>query len=244
MRVIVVSKAEDVPDKTIDSKPTLVYWNILGLVQPTRLALVYAGVDFVDVRIDAGEPGSTNYKMAWVTAKPGLHKVLDFPNLPYYFDEKVSLTQSDTILKHIGRTYGVDLMGQPGQEHVVDLVLDELKDQVATFVRLSYQQGPDALFELYKTQVPPLLVKFENLCSGKDYLTGDRPSIADFKLYSFLYNLRVIQTDLGDDSTAGIMTKEIDSFMARMEELPNVKEYMGSPHYMKRPLNNPHAQFK
>jgi glutathione S-transferase len=244
MRVIVVSKAENVPDKPVDSKPTLVYWNILGLVQPTRLALVFAGVDFVDVRIEADEAGSANYKKTWEKAKTGLHKALDFPNLPYYVDEKVSLTQSDTILRYVGRTYGEGLMGQSGQEHVVDLVLDELKDHTGTFVRLAYGKGPDAVSEWFKTQVPPVLAKFEKLCSGKDFLTGDRPSIADFKLYCFLYNLRVIQTDLGDDTTAGILTKELRSFMARMEELPNIKEYMESPEYMKRPLNNPHAKFK
>jgi hypothetical protein len=40
VKVVEVLKVEDVPDKLIDGKPTLVYWDIVEYVQPLRLALV------------------------------------------------------------------------------------------------------------------------------------------------------------------------------------------------------------
>ena len=79
--VSVVSKKEDMPLQPIDGKPTYVYWKILGLAQSTRLALVAAQVDFVDVQIDAEES-----KEGWIAAKQTaeMQKLLTFPNLPYF----------------------------------------------------------------------------------------------------------------------------------------------------------------
>ena len=39
---------------------------------------------------------------------------LEFPNLPYYIDGDVKLTQSSAILRHIAREHG--LMGKTGKE--------------------------------------------------------------------------------------------------------------------------------
>ena len=243
MRVVVTSKTEDIPDKPIEGKPTLVYWNIQGLAQATRLVLVHAGVDFVDVRIDAGRPGTESYKQSWFQAKKGrLDKVLAFPNLPYYLDEQVSLSQSDTILRYVGRT--CKMMGSPGEEHVVDLVLDEVRDQEAGMTRLAYAVGPDALLEWYRSSVPAVLGRFQKILSGRDFLTGEHISIADFKLYVFFYKLKVIQSELGNDSTANILQGSLLSFMTRIEELPRIKEYMTSAQCLRRPLNNPHAKFR
>ena len=110
--------------------------------------------------------------------------------------------------------------------------------------RLSYSQGPDALLEWYKTSAPAILARFVKILSGKDFLTGEMPSVADFKLYVYLYKLRVIQDELGNDSTADVLTQDLESFMTRIEELPKIKVYMASANYQKRPLNNLHAKFK
>lgn len=73
---------------------------------------------------------------------------------------------------------------------------------------------------------------------------GDEPSIADFKLYSFLYILKEIQEKTQSIvSAVPINQKWVVEFMRRIEELPKIKEYMSSSSYMKRPLNNPHSKF-
>ena len=78
---LIVSAKEDIPTKPVDGKPTYVYWNILGLAQSARLALIAANVDFVDVRIDADVT-----KDGWIAAKhtEEMQKTLIFPNLPYF----------------------------------------------------------------------------------------------------------------------------------------------------------------
>lgn len=55
MRVVAVTKSEDVPLKAVDGKQTFAYWNIVGLVQPIRLALTYSGDnDIVEIRLEPG----------------------------------------------------------------------------------------------------------------------------------------------------------------------------------------------
>jgi glutathione S-transferase len=79
---------------------TLCYWDIRGLAQPIRLLLEYTGTQYEDKKLSCGPPPSFD-KSCWLDNKFSLG--LDFPNLPYYIDGDVKLTQSNAILKHIGR---------------------------------------------------------------------------------------------------------------------------------------------
>jgi glutathione S-transferase len=241
VKVVNVLKAEDVPDKVIDGKPTLVYWDIVGLVQPLRLALVYKGVDFVDVRIHAGAPSSPECGAAWGDAKKKMYETMPFPNLPYFMDDSVNIAQTNTILHHIARKY--DLMGVQGQEHMTDYICDHISDLETQLMKFAYGVSAQAVLDWYKTSVPGFLRSFSPVLKDKQFLTGDVPSIADFKLYVFLYKLTAIQVDLGNPETAGILTEDLKEYMGRIEELPNMKEHMASAEYQKRPINNTMAHW-
>ena len=73
------------------SKPILAYWNIRGLAMPIRTLLAHAGVDFVDYLYDDNDAGAKS----WDADKSAMtaSKEYDFPNLPYYTDGAVHLTQ-------------------------------------------------------------------------------------------------------------------------------------------------------
>lgn len=234
-------KAQDIPKQAVEDKPTIVYWNILGLVQSIRLALVQAQVDFVDVRIQVGDPSSPNSRSEWFQAKEELKSVLDFPNLPYFFDGDVSITQSNAILRCIGRKYNV--MGTAGQEHIVDLCLDELSDLEGNIARRSYQDGPEALVQWVEEDVSAIIPKWEKLLGGKTFLTGDAVSIADFKLYVFLFKITKIQNEIRGNKSTEAIPSSMQNFMKRIEELPSIKAYMASPDYQTTPINNPSAKW-
>lgn len=259
MCVIVVDKAKNVPKDAIDGKPTLVYWNILGLAQAIRFSLVYAGVDFVDVRIDAGDINDKEkYGRAWKQAKPGLGKsgTLDFPNLPYYLDyddddhqhdhhkDKIAISQSDAILRYVGRK--CNLMGPcRGKEYIVDQALDELKDLIGTLTRFYYVEGREALSKWYESNIVDILSRWKRALADEEYVAGGLiPSIADFKLYVVLYNIVQVQEEFGFKSTeAPVKDDWIVEYMNRIEGLYKIKKYMQSSDYMSRPLNNPSATF-
>jgi glutathione S-transferase len=242
MTVSVVHTEEIIPDSPIHDKPTLVYWNIVGLALPIRLVLAHLGVDFEDVRIDAGDPEAPDFCEHWSKAKAGkLSKAFLFPNLPYFMDEHVKITQTNTVLRHIARKYGLPC--NPGNDHLTDLLCDQLTDLESTLAKLAYGEGPEALLKWYKEETKGCLLKFSEMLRKSDFLTGERPTIGDFKVYSFLHKLSVIQEDLGSPDTAGILTSDLEAFMKRIEELPNVKQYLESTDHMAKPVNSPEAKW-
>jgi glutathione S-transferase len=258
MRVIVAHKPEDIPKKPVDGKPTLIYWNILGLSQTQRLALVAAGVDFVDVRVEAGPGDSPDYGKNWLAAKKELDDsgVVTFPNLPYYLDEHVSLTQSNTITHYIARQYGDHDKDAP-LVHVTDTILqtyqdmivDTLSDSEAQLARMAYtpDQGPKAVMEWYLSgSVAPVLKKLESLNDTfwTKAVNDNQVTIAHLKLYVYLHKLTVIQKEFGNDETAACLNEWCKAFMTRIEGLPKIKEYMESDQYMKTPLNNGSAKWR
>ena len=243
MKVIVVKEASDIPVKPVDGLPTVVYWNTLGVAQSIRLALAAAGVEFCDVRIEAGDPNnSEEYKANWFSVKSNMP--LAFPNLPYFMDGEVCLSHSNTILRYIGRKW--DCMGAP-PEHLHDLILDELTDLEWAIIDHAYYKGPESLYNWYKTKVPTALSRFEaQLVKSNGFLLGSlsKPTIADVKLYVFLYKLQVIQSHLGSNETKGYLVVEwVRTFISQMESSPGIAKYLSSPNYMKSPMNNPAAKW-
>lgn len=244
-RVIVVKTAEDIPTCPVDGKPTCVYWNMCGLAQSIRMALALARVDFVDVRIEAGRSGDEkSNKQAWFEKKPALlNGAFPFANLPYYMDDSVNLTQSNAILKYIGRTH--ELLGPSGKEHLIDLAFDQLTDLDNSFVKPAYYEGRDGLKVWYETQVSGYLAQWERFLGSRKFLLGASVTVADLKLYETLRKIRIVGKEICNDNDASRVggSIELSDFMKRVEALPSIKAYMESSEYMSRPLNNPHALF-
>jgi glutathione S-transferase len=75
--------------------PTLGYWDIRAFAQPIRYLLKYAGIQFNDKRYPFGE-GSTAQELNSIRKYWYLEKFtlgLDFPNLPFYLDGDVKVSQ-------------------------------------------------------------------------------------------------------------------------------------------------------
>jgi hypothetical protein len=249
--VLVVSDPGDIPTTPVDGKPTLVYWDILGLAQSIRLALIAADVDFVDIRIEASEFKTPAGKNAWTEKKPmaELHETLFFPNLPYLLHPALGargLVQSDSILRFVGSQYGM-LGAAPC---FTDMYTEDLADMESTISRLSYGKGPDAVLAWFQTEVPQFLTPMGKLLNGDSKLLSgikDKPSVADWKLYVFLYKVSVMQEQLGDDTTATILGADaawVKPYMESLENVPTMKTYMASSSYMKEHLNYPVAKWQ
>merc|ERR1711893_59720 len=117
------------------------YWAIRGLAQPIRFILEYTGTQYEEDRIVAG-PAPDFDRSEWTNKKFTLG--LDFPNLPYYIDGKIKLTQSNAILRYIARKNGLE--GQTEEERCrVDLMLEQSMDFRNGWVRLCYNPDFDSL---------------------------------------------------------------------------------------------------
>ena len=73
----------------------------------------------------------------WHTTDDKFKLGLDFPNLPYYIDKDVKLTQSLAILRYIGKTN--DLSGQnPQEEAKIDMLIQTAEDILLAFAYKAY----------------------------------------------------------------------------------------------------------
>ena len=82
------------------TKPLFGYWDLRGRGEAIRLLLAHAGVEYDQKLYVCGE-GPHFSRADWTDVKDSLS--LDFPNLPYYVDGNLRITESWAILKHIAR---------------------------------------------------------------------------------------------------------------------------------------------
>ena len=92
-----------------ESRPRLGYWHIRGLAAQIRYMLHYAKVDFEDVTYDVSAAPEWS-RASWTDVKFTLG--LDFPNLPYFFDGELNLTETAAIMKYIAHKWAPELLGK------------------------------------------------------------------------------------------------------------------------------------
>merc|ERR1712025_325030 len=73
-----------------------------GYGEPSRLLLRYVEADWEDAFIPVTQEGMNH----WFAEKK-YNLGLDFPNLPYVIDGDVKLTQSVSVLRYLGRRFGL-----------------------------------------------------------------------------------------------------------------------------------------
>ena len=97
------------------------------------MALAYAGEDYEDIVYNFGATeGADDH---WGSQKFNLK--LAFPNLPWYRDDNVRLTQSNAIVRHIGRKY--NLYGKDKSEaSKIDMLIDTAADIQNAIVKIIF----------------------------------------------------------------------------------------------------------
>ncbi|KAI1290298.1 Glutathione S-transferase [Halotydeus destructor] len=189
--------------------PLLGYWDNGSLAEPIRFALHHAQVDFQDKRYSSGPDKGVWYEQDM----PKLD--LDFPNLPYYIDGDLKLTQSLAILRYVARKYG--LAGKPGDEVLVEMA----EQQAIEYVTKSFPGSKAKRLEV----LPAQLDAFTKYLGDKKFVVGDDVTYADFLWYENLQYHRVFEPSQFENRDV------IDAYVKRIEQLPNIAKYMASPAY-------------
>nr|QGQ60788.1 GSTM2 [Acartia tonsa] len=213
------------------------YWDIRGLAETSRLLLEYGGINYEDRRIQMS-------KADWLEYKTGLG--FDFPNLPFYQDEDVKITQSKAIVKHLGRKLNLAGSTLKGQADI-DMLLDLVADFVAMTTGLCY--SPDFSESLKAEWLAgsgsfgksgPLADRLKSLqdkLGSNDWFVENQLSIADFSLWEFLDETRLLFAGCLDGFDG------LQAFMDRFEQLKGVKEYLNSPRYRAFPIWSVRAKY-
>jgi|EP00037_Helgoeca_nana_P013253 glutathione S-transferase len=169
--------------------------------------------------------------------KAEVGKTVLFPNLPYFIDGDVAISQSNAILRHVARLGGfLYPAGTPPTR--VDFLLEQLADFDGGLTGMCYSRydtGKDAWVE---GSMKPGLAQFETLLGDDAFFGGATVCAADFKAYEEFDKCRLIAPGCLE------AYPKLSAFTARVEAIPSIASYLKSDRFKARPLNNPHAQFK
>jgi len=211
--------------------PTLGYWNIRGLAQPIRLLLAYSGTDYEDKRYNLGSAPDYD-RSEWLNEKFSLG--LDFPNLPYYLDGEVKLTQSLAIIRHVARQ--TKLEGQTEEEKLrVELVEQQLVDMNMSLVRICYDPNFDTLKVDYLKNLPTSLDLLSKFLGDRPFLAGESVTYVDFMAYELLDKINLLSSEELE------RVPNLKNYVERVEALPQIASYLKTA--PKVALNGPMAKW-
>jgi glutathione S-transferase len=197
--------------------PKFAYWPIQGRGTPSKMALAYAGVDYEDITYDFGAAeGADNH---WGTQKSKLG--LAFPNLPWFIDGNVKLTQSNAILRHIGRKH--NLYGSNVDEaSEIDMLIDTATDIQTAITKVVFDPDFDNLVVKLPETLEPKLQQLSDYIGDKKFLLGDSVTIADFPIYVNLeWNSKLDEKYLEK-------FPKLDNYLKNVQSDPKIKAYLNS----------------
>ncbi|OQV19816.1 putative Glutathione S-transferase Mu 1 [Hypsibius exemplaris] len=204
------------------------YWGIRGLAQPIRYLLEYTGEKY-DFKNHSDSP-----KEAWIEDR--LKLGIPFPNLPYYIDGDVKLTQANAILRYIARKHG--LAGKNEKDYqeidVLDGVLADLRLGWTRTCYLSQNLENDKV--TYRNTIDQTLKQYVEILGKKDYLVSGGLSYVDFVFFELLDALNTLYEDLFTELPT------LKAYHQRIKSLKGVKEYLASKRNPEK-LNAPNAKF-
>ncbi|CAG9314990.1 unnamed protein product [Blepharisma stoltei] len=203
-------------------QPIFAYWSIRGLAEPIRMLLVHLGVAFEDKHYTAGDAPDYD-KSGWLADKENLG--LDFPNLPYFIDENVKITESYAIITYIAAKYNPDFLGRTAQERVyVNMCAGVLKDVNHAVSMACY--APDAT-----TRIPIALDgnkanlgRIANYLQGKRFFMGDQPTWVDFCAYELFDRIEAFDPEF----LRGI-SPIFETYKGHVRGLAHIEEFVSRP---------------
>ena len=154
------------------------------------------------------------------------------------FSGDIKITQSNAILRYLGRKYNLE--GKTEQEKVrVDIMTENAMDFRNGFVRLCYSspENFEARKPDYLKNLEPTLERFSTFLGDRPFFAADSVTVADFHMYEILYSHEKL------DSALVAKFPNLLAFIARMEALPRIAEFLKSERSPK-PMNNKMAAFK
>ncbi|KAL4478046.1 hypothetical protein ABPG72_013485 [Tetrahymena utriculariae] len=198
---------------------TLGYWSFRGLAQPIRFLLAYLGVQYTDKHYTKGEDWFENDKK---------NLGMDFPNIPYFIDNDIKISESSAIPFYIIKKYNKsELLGQNAdgsyneREIKVQQVIGVIKDINKELMGLCF--NPDfanAKDKVYNEKLSVGLKKLTDFLGNKEFLLGSL-TYADFLFYETLsYYKHIFPQSI---------TPTVANYLNRFQNLPGIKEYIAKP---------------
>nr|XP_058925405.1 glutathione S-transferase P [Kogia breviceps] len=200
---------------------TIVYFPTRGRCEAMRMLLA-----------DQGQ----SWKEEVVTKESWLHGPLKasclYGQLPKFQDGDLILYQSNAILRHLGRSFG--LYGKDQREAaLVDVVNDSVEDLRRLCSHIIHHDHEEDKAQ-YVQELRGHLKPFETLLSqnqgGQAFIVGDQISFADYNLLDLLLSHQVLVPGCLDSFPLLL------AYVARLSARPKLKAFLASPEHVNRPI--------
>ena len=215
------------PEQSEDQQnmPLLGYWNIRGNAQPIRLLLAYTKTQFRERSYKFGKQSDED-RAEWLKEKFNLD--LDFPNLPYYIEGELKLTQSLTILHFLAERHG--LAGTSEEERIrIDIIEQQLRDWRNQFIDATLDKNFEKARLAYLAQLPDKLRSLSAFLERRPYFAGNSISFVDFMAYEYIDQHFYLYPELFE------RLPNMKQFLRRVEQLPTIREFQYSEKYIRWP---------
>ena len=199
----------------------LVYFNLMGRAETTRLILAQAGVSYEDKRIEKEE---------W----PALKTSLPIGQLPVLEVDGKTIGQSMAIARYCARRFG--LAGKDELEGAMaDQAVDQVSDFLAELVKVMMEPEEAKKAEMGKQlkveKLPAFLMSMEKLlkAQGGKYFAGSSLTWADIVVYQFVSSMKVPRPTsqpkalIEDSDLTGCQA--VSALVAMVGALPNIKKW-------------------
>ncbi|XP_075837748.1 glutathione S-transferase Mu 6 isoform X4 [Microtus pennsylvanicus] len=191
-----------------------------------RLLLEYTETSYEEKRYAMGDAPDYD-RSQWLNDKFKLG--LDFPNLPYLIDGPYKITQSNAILRYLGRKH--NLCGETEEERVrVDIVEKQVMDTRIQMGTLCYSPDFEKRKPEFLKSLPGQLKLYSEFLSQRPWFAGDKITFADFLVYDVLDQHRIFEPTCLD------AFPNLKDFVARFEGLKKISAYMKSNRFLPSPL--------
>ena len=209
-------------------RPILGYWASRGFATTIRRLLIHLEIDFEDKMYTCG-PAPTFDKSEWLNEKENLG--LLFPDLPYWIDGDIKVTESIVVLRQICRKYKPEYLGRTLKEigHS-DMFACELNSQFTKLLRIGYK--PVEEHEQAKNDAKEFLTKFMEYRGDKRFAIGTEPTYIDFLAYEYVSRALAFEPSLNS-------MEDVLNYKEIFETLPGVAQ--ANAEAAKIPWNNPRA---
>jgi len=203
-------------------KYRLIYFDVEGRGEISRLLFAEAGVNFEDTRVGGEE---------WMKMKPDM----PFEQLPVLEFNGKMVAQSWAInrflAKHFG-LYGVDDWDRAKVDEFIGNIQDEFYKFARFFQESDEEKKKEIFAELIESSVKPLFAKIEKTLadSKSGWVVGRDMTMADIAVYQVSENYRTNKR-LPPHNFTLEPYPHVQQLVSRVADRPNIKAYLAKKHH-------------
>lgn len=223
--------------------PILGYWKIRGFGQPIRLMFAYTETELEEKVYNYGPrekkpyyhwPPPEVFNSDWYKERNSLG--LAFPNLPYYIEGDLKISQSLAIMRYLARKFDLVPDSEEGRIRA-DMVEQQAADFRSALARTFYNPDFEKLKDEYLKNLPSQIKAFSDFLGERKWFAGDKLTYVDFLVYEALDHHRLFALGCVDDF------QNLKDFLHRFENLPTIQKYMKSENFLDWPLGGDMGRF-